>query len=136
MKALNNYIQSSITDAKTVVPALINAKSKLSVYYNEATHPKLRILDNLIFVCLATFFVQIVYMFVVGISKIYPNGTKEPLNALLAGCFCSLGQFALSASLRIQLSDKQYDQYSNKISIIEFMIASFLLYLSAFCLIN
>ena len=93
MKALNNYIQSSITDAKTVVPALINAKSKLSVYYNEATHPKLRILDNLIFVCLATFFVQIVYMFVVG--------TKEPLNALLAGCFCSLGQFALSASLRI-----------------------------------
>ena len=35
MRAIENYIQSSIKDAKTVVPALINAKSKLSTFYNE-----------------------------------------------------------------------------------------------------
>merc|ERR1712028_77138 len=93
MRATENYINSAIKDTKTVGPALINAYHKLGQQYNETAHPKLRILDNLIFTCLAIFFTQIVYMFVVG--------TKEPYNALLAGCFTSLGQFALAASLRI-----------------------------------
>jgi hypothetical protein len=140
MKSINNYINTAISDAKTVFPALKQATSKLSIQYAESTHPKLRILDNLIMICLLSFVLQIVYMIV--------GGTKEPLNALLAGCFCSLGQFALAgkflvnnfyillASLRIQLSDSQYENYSNKKSIIEFLIASFLLYLSCFCLIN
>ena len=88
MKSINNYINTAITDAKTVVPALKQASSKLRLQYNESTHPKLRILDNLIVICILSFVFQIVYM-VVG-------GTKEPLNALLAGCFCSLGQFALA----------------------------------------
>merc|ERR1712166_1539144 len=96
--------------------------------YNEKTHPKLRALDNSIMLCIASFVLQIVYFIVIG--------TKEPFNALLAGCFCSLGQFALSASLRIQLSDSQFDDYSNKWSVIEFLVASFMLYLSCFCLIN
>ena len=56
------------------------------------THPKLRMLDGLIAISLATFVVQIVYMFVVG--------TKEPLNALMAGCFGSLGQFALAGKFK------------------------------------
>ena len=81
-------VDTAIKDAQTVIPALLDAYNKLTVFYNESAHPKLRILDSLIFVCLASFFTQIVYMFVVG--------TKEPLNALLAGCFCSLGQFALA----------------------------------------
>ena len=129
MKAINNVITTSIQDAKTVGPALKQAYTRLTTDYVERTHPKLRILDNLVLLCLFSFVAQVVYMIVVR--------TKEPLNALMAGCFCSLGQFALSGSLRIQLSDSDnFGSYSNKKSIIEFIIASFLLYLAAFCLIN
>ena len=88
MKTVIGYLNDSVTDAKTVVPALKEAVSKLITQYNETTHPKLRILDNLILLSIATFVVQMTYMVVVG--------TKEPLNALLAGVFCSLGQFALA----------------------------------------
>ena len=147
MKAISNYMNGAVNDAKTVVPALKDAFVRLNCQYNEQTHPKLRILDSLIFISLSTFVIQLAYMFVVR--------SKEPLNALMAGCFCSLGQFALAgkfpnlflpmlifiltiliASLRIQLSDNSYQHYSNKKSIIEFMVASFLLYLSSFTLIN
>ena len=119
MKAISNYVTGAVNDAKTVVPALKDAFVRLNTQYNEQTHPKLRILDSLIFISLSTFVIQIAYMFVVR--------SKEPLNALMAGCFCSLGQFALAskftnlflpilifilngfiASLRIQLSDNQY----------------------------
>ena len=49
-------VDTAFKDAQTVIPALREAYSKLNVYYNEATHPKLRILDSLISVCLASFF--------------------------------------------------------------------------------
>ena len=72
--------------------------------------------------------------------------TKEPLNALMAGTFCSLGMFALSgkfnkmtliASLRVQLSDKKtYSDYDGKRALKEFVVTTFLLFLAAFCLIN
>jgi hypothetical protein len=88
MKAVENYINTAIKDAKTVIPALLNAKQKLGEQYTESSHPKLRILDCLIWMCLSVFFSNIVYMFAVG--------TKEPYNALLAASFCSLGQFALA----------------------------------------
>jgi hypothetical protein len=48
-------VDTAIKDAQTVIPALKEAYSKLNLYYNEATHPKLRILDSLIAVCLASF---------------------------------------------------------------------------------
>ena len=67
---------------------LIGEIRDMSQIVNWKTHPKLRILDSLIVVSLSTFVIQIVYMFV--------EGTKDPLNAVMAGCFCSLGQFALS----------------------------------------
>ena len=88
MKSVNSYVNTAVSDAQTVIPALKDAFSKLSVQYKEMTHPKLRMLDGLILLSLSTFVVQIVYMIVLG--------TKEPLNALMAGCFGSLGQFALA----------------------------------------
>ena len=83
MKAINNYVNEMVKDAKLVIPAIQDAAPRLAGQYTECTHPKLRALDNLIMLCLASFVLQIVYFVVVG--------TKEPLNALLAGCFCSLG---------------------------------------------
>jgi hypothetical protein len=89
MKAINNYVNGVVKDAKLVLPAIKDAIPKLVSNYNEKTHPKLRALDNLILLCIVSFVLQLVYAIVVG--------TKEPFNAMLAGCFCSLGQFALSS---------------------------------------
>ena len=88
MKAVNTYVNGVIKDAGLVIPAIKEAVPKLISNYNEKTHPKLRALDNLILLCMVSFVLQIVYCLVIG--------TKEPFNAMLAGCFCSLGQFALS----------------------------------------
>ena len=88
MKAVGNIVSTAVSDAETVGSGLKTAYTKLVQQYNEKTHPKLRILDNLVLLSICSFVVQIVYMIMVR--------TKEPLNALMAGCFCSLGQFALS----------------------------------------
>jgi len=88
MKAVNTYMNGVIKDAGLVIPAIKEAVPKLISNYNEKTHPKLRALDNLILLCMVSFVLQLVYCLVIG--------TKEPFNAMLAGCFCSLGQFALS----------------------------------------
>ena len=55
MKTLQKYVDDSIKDAKMVLPALEDAGKRLSAKYEESTHPKLRILDNLIILSLATF---------------------------------------------------------------------------------
>ena len=88
MKAVSNIMSTAVSDAETVGSGLKQAYIKLVAQYNEKTHPKLRILDNLVLLSIFSFIAQIVYMILVR--------TKEPLNALMAGCFCSLGQFALS----------------------------------------
>ena len=55
MKAISNYVNGAVNDAKTVVPALKDAFVRLNNQYNEQTHPKLRILDSLILISLSTF---------------------------------------------------------------------------------
>ncbi len=106
-------------------------------------------LDSLIVLCLVTFVVQIAYANALVFSR-------DPFNSYLAGIFCSLGQFALAgkkkppllsnlssnvsvidiASLRVQLSDATFEDYSNKKAVAEFIVGSFLLYLSCLCLIG
>ena len=56
MKVINTYISESIKDSQTVIPALKNAAVKLAQNYQENTHPKLRILDNLVILCILSFF--------------------------------------------------------------------------------
>jgi hypothetical protein len=57
--------------------------------YRVSTHPKLKMLDSLIVLCLVTFVVQIAYANALVFSR-------DPFNSYLAGIFCSLGQFALA----------------------------------------
>jgi hypothetical protein len=57
MKTLTNYANDLIKDAKLVLPAFTDAYPRLTQQYNETTHPKLRALDNLILLCLASFVV-------------------------------------------------------------------------------
>lgn len=57
MKAVVTYFNNISKDAQTVIPALKDAYSRLTVKYNDTTHPKLRLLDNLILLCLTSFVV-------------------------------------------------------------------------------
>lgn len=94
-------------------------------------------LDSFIIFALSTLVIQIGYGAVVG---------RDPFNSLLAGSFCSLGMFALCgkptlspntvASFRVQLSDAEFKDYSNKAALAEFIGGSLLLFLACLCLIG
>ena len=87
MKNLEKITGLNLSDIQTVVPALKEAFNRMQKEYREETHPKLKMLDSLIVLSIATFIIQYAYSLVAG---------KDPFNSLLAGLFCSLGQFALS----------------------------------------
>jgi hypothetical protein len=90
MKQVEKLVGVSINDVRNVLPALNEASSRIFKEYTDNTHPKLKMLDGLIVLSLVTFFIQLMYAQVAG---------KDPFNSLLAGLFCSLGQFALSGKI-------------------------------------
>ena len=95
--------------------------------YVEETHPKLRLLDNLILLSLATFVIQVVY----GILF-----NRDPFNSFIAGVFCSLGTFGLSASLRIQLSDATFDDKPKRRLIFEYIIGCWFVFFASLLLMG
>ena len=97
------------------------------VEYLDTTHPKLRMLDNLIILSLATFVIQVVY----GITF-----NRDPFNTFIAGVFSSLGLFGLSVSLRIQLSDSTFDGKPRSKLIFEYIIGCLCLFFSAMLLMD
>ena len=80
------------SDFEAFLPSLKQASGRMVKEYQLSTHPKLKMLDALIVLSLATFVIQYVYanFFVFN---------RDPYNSYLAGLFCSLGQFALSGNL-------------------------------------
>ena len=90
MKALEKVIGVNLHDVKTALFSTKGVYTRLMRDYLDKTHPKLRILDQLIIFCVLTFVIQVGYSVLVG---------KDPFNSLLAGAFCSLGQFALAGKV-------------------------------------
>lgn len=82
MKQLEKIVGVNVNDLQVVIPALKDASFRLYKEYKETTHPKLKMLDSLIVLSLATFLIQLVHAQIAG---------KDPFNSLLAGLFCSLG---------------------------------------------
>ena len=91
MKQLEKLVGVNTNDLRSLIPAVKEASTRLYDEYRQTTHPKLKMLDTLIVLSLATFVIQIVYANIAG---------KDPFNSLLAGVFCSLGQFALSGKIQ------------------------------------
>ena len=92
------------------------------------THPKLRLLDNLIIVCLVTFVLQVIY----GVLF-----NRDPFYSFIAGVFCSLGLFAMTASLRVQLTNPEmFESYAAKRLIFEYVIGSLLVFFSSLLLMG
>eukprot|EP00347_Sterkiella_histriomuscorum_P016894 403351441 len=127
MKQIEKLVGVNFSEVQQTIPALKEATTRILKEYRENTHPKLKMLDGLIALSLITFVIQLFYVQLAG---------KDPFNSLLASLFCSLGQFALAASLRVQLSDETFIDFSNKKAIGEFILGSFLLYLSCLCLVG
>lgn len=87
MKVVEKVVGVNFSEVSVALGSVNGVYRNLVKDYFERTHPKLKILDQLIIFCLLTLVIQLAYAFVVG---------QDPFNSLLAGAFCSLGQFALS----------------------------------------
>ena len=124
---MEKLIGLKTSDFTEMIPSMKAAFDRSRVEYLDTTHPKLRMLDNLIILCLATFVIQVVY----GITF-----NRDPFNTFIAGVFSSLGLFGLSVSLRIQLSDSTFDGKPRSKLIFEYIIGCLCLFFSAMLLMD
>lgn len=76
----------------TLKSAIIITKEK----YDNNTPTKLKMIDSFVILAGMTFVLQLSYGVLV---------CRDPFNSFIAGLFCSMGIFALTVSLRIQLGD-------------------------------
>lgn len=128
MQMIEKTLGISVDDVKQLVPTVASAFASAKSQYLMKTHPKLRMLDNLILVCLATFVIQIVYGMLFN---------RDPFYSFIAGVFCSLGLFAMTASLRIQLTNPDmFESYATKRLIFEYVIGSLLVFFSSLLLMG
>lgn len=106
MQEIEKLVGIKVEDFKLLVPNLKAGFSHAAKTYHSDTSDKLKMVDSLVFLSLALFAVQLTYGIVLG--------RRDPFNSFIAGTFCSLGIFALTMSLRIQLSNlkESFSDYS------------------------
>jgi len=61
MKQLEKIVGVNMNDIRVVIPALKEASTRIMKEYREQTHPKLKMLDGLIILSIATFIIQLAY---------------------------------------------------------------------------
>ena len=128
MQTLEKTLGISVNDVKQLAPTIASAYNSAKSQYLSETHPKLRMLDNLILVCLTTFVIQVVY-------GLFFN--RDPFYCFIAGVFCSLGLFAMTASLRVQLTNPDmFESYATKRLIFEYVVGSLLVFFSSLLLMG
>ena len=84
-------------------------------------------LDSLILLSIGCFIIQVVY----GVLF-----NRDPFNSFIAGVFCSLGTFGMSASFRIQLTDASFDGVSDKKKVFEYCLGTLLVFFSSLLLMG
>ena len=89
---IENYAGISVKDFSDLGTTIKSAVKDVREKYLANTPPKLRMLDNLIALSMATFMIQVVYGVLIS---------RDPFYSFIAGVFCSLGVFAMTASLRV-----------------------------------
>ena len=128
VQALEKTIGISADDFKQLVPALRGAVSEARSQYLKGTPPKLRLLDNLIALCIVTFAMQVCY----GVLF-----NRDPFYSFIAGVFCSLGIFAMTASLRVQLTDRAtFESYTTKRLVFDYILGCLLVFFATLLLMG
>ena len=110
-----------------MVPTMKKAYKQAYEEYRMNTDPKVKMLDNLILLSIGCFVIQVVY----GVLF-----NRDPFNSFIAGVFCSLGTFGMSASFRIQLTDPTFDETSNKKKLFEYCMGTLLVFFSCLLLMG
>jgi oligosaccharyltransferase complex subunit epsilon len=82
--------------------------------------------DSLIALALALFFLQVTYGVLV---------CRDPFNSFIAGTFCSMGIFGLTASLRLQLSSTDFDSTPARM-VFEYILGCLCLFFACFLLMG
>lgn len=115
-------------DFKSLGPNLVKAFDSMYVMYHTETASKLKLVDNMVVLCLTVFLVQLTY----GVLYI-----RDPFNSFIAGTFTSLGVFGLTMGLRIQLSMKEdFSAYSIKQLVFEYMLGVLMMLFAGFLLMG
>jgi hypothetical protein len=123
MQAIESLVGLKLSDFTSLTSTATQAFTVAKTRYFKETPLKLQLLDNLILLALATFAIQVVYGLIFN---------KDPFNSFIAGVFCSLGTFAMAASLRVQLSQDEFKSSPNKL-IFEYIVGQLLVFFA--CLI-
>lgn len=64
-------------------------------------------------------------------------GNRDPFYSFIAGVFCSIGLFAMTASLRVQLTDSHsFESYAAKRLVFEYVIGVLLVFFSCLVLMG
>jgi hypothetical protein len=92
MNAIEKAIGLKFSDFRNLGATAKQAVSMAKTRYFQETPLKMQLLDNLIMLSVVTFIIQVVY----GVLF-----NRDPFNSFIAGVFCSLGTFAMAASLRV-----------------------------------
>lgn len=128
MQQVEKTLGISVKDFQELAPKVQSAFDTAKAQYLAATHPKLRLLDNVIGLCIATFLIQVVYGVVFN---------RDPFNSFIAGVFCSLGLFAMTASLRVQLTNPDaFESLATKRMVFEYIIGSLLVFFASLLLMG
>ena len=128
MQQIEKTLGISANDVQQLGPAIMSAYESAKKSYLQQSHPKLRLLDNLILLCLATFCIQVVY-------GVFFN--RDPFYSFIAGVFCSLGLFAMTASLRVQLTNPEmFGDYASRRLVFEYVIGSLLVFFASLLLMG
>lgn len=127
MQQIEKMIGVKSEDFTSFIPTLKQAYSITSAKYDRDTPHKLKMVDSLIVLSGFTFVLQVAYGVLV---------CRDPFNSFIAGVFCSMGIFAMTMSLRIQLSgQKDFEMHTSKM-IFEYIIGCLLMFFAAFLLMG
>ena len=109
------------------MPNLAAASKVASGKYNQETSAKLKLVDNLAALALAVFVVQLVY------GGLF---CRDPFNSFIAGLFCSMGVFAMTVGLRIQLSNNEFQGQSKKQMVFEYILGCLIMFFASLLLMG
>ena len=115
-----------LEDFTMLVPNLRDAASFAAEKYSQQSNSKLKMVDCLMGLALSLFFIQVAYGVLV---------CRDPFNSFIAGSFCALGVFGLTASLRLQLSSKDFNSTPARM-MFEYILGCLCLFFACFLLMG
>ena len=128
MQFVERSLGISTKDVQELAPSIQAAVTTAKSQYLQNTHPKLRLLDNLILLSLGTFVLQVVYGLLIN---------RDPFYSFIAGVFCSLGVFAMSASMRAQLTMRdEFNGLHERRIVFEFVAGTLLVFFASLLLMG